>query len=333
MGGIFGKSKRPCVFPRVVYKAKGKRTAGTPQMFCDASTWTGESHFYSARIGRTPKGPEPPKVVLETCEGESEQEPAGPAAPPRAQHSEASLPVTAGDARGVEGSQEPEAKPPTEVMQHQELPEQAKQAQAGQSLQESSGSGDAPCPAGSCEDHDVPPLPQTTVQVDVHVSSEVQVDVHVSAEVQGGPEEAQCAPAGSQLLPGAGQEAGAGGAAEEAAAGKAPVQEAGDSPAAGEDSGLPLEAAETREGITNGHRAAEDAEGPADLQLGQDTEVPITEGMEANASEAEQAGEKAELCEDGQAAEEIPCCLAGAQDALQEREKIKVSSGGKPEEY
>ncbi|KAJ7413423.1 sarcalumenin-like protein [Pitangus sulphuratus] len=267
MGGIFGKSKRCCGFSRVVYKAKGKRT---PRMSCDASTWTGENHFHSARIGRTPKGPEPPaaKLVVEICESEDEQE---AAAPPRARHTEASLSVTA------EVSQEPEAKPPTEVVQHQEPPEQAKQAQPGQILQESSGPGDALCPAGSCEDHEAPS--QITVEV----------DVHVSAEGQGGPDKVQSAPAESELLPGTGQEAGS--ASEDAGVGKAPWE------VPVQDSGLALKAAETREGTTTGHGCAEGAEAPPDLQLGQDTEVPLTEGVEAKASEAEQAGEMADLCD------------------------------------
>lgn len=72
MGGIFGKNKRPCVFPKrvVFHKAKGKKTSETVRVFCDASTWTGENHFQSARIGRTPKGPElpAPKLVLDAPE-------------------------------------------------------------------------------------------------------------------------------------------------------------------------------------------------------------------------------------------------------------------------
>ncbi|KAJ7417003.1 hypothetical protein WISP_67367 [Willisornis vidua] len=320
MGGIFGKNKRPCVFPRVVYKARGRKPVRTPRVFCDASTWTEENHFYSARIGRTPRGPEPSaaKVVLES---ESKQETAEPTAPLRARHA---LSGAAGDAQGVEVSQEAETELPTEVMQHQELSEEAQQAQSGWSLQDSSGRGDVLCLAGSCEDHEVPPLTQTTVEV----------DVHVSADPQGGPGEVQAAPAESELLAGAEQEAGAGCASEEACVGKAyweePMQEAGDSPAAPgavEESGLPLEAAETREGITNGQGSAEDAKAPPDLQLGQDTEVPITEGVKENAFEAEQAEEMAEVCEHGQTSK------AGTRTAVQEEEKIQVSSGGEPQEH
>ncbi|CAM9867553.1 unnamed protein product [Bubo scandiacus] len=358
MGGIFGKNKRLCVFPKriILYKAKGKKTSGTAHVFCDASTWTGENHFYSARIGRTRKGPElsDVEVVLDAPEHESAAQAKGEtgeqAASLSAQHTEAPLPVTARDAQDVEVSQDPEAKPSTEVMQHQELAEQAKQeAQSTRRIpQESSKTEVVLQPTGShipieqlgCEDCEVTPLTQTTVKA----------EVHVSADVQGERGKVEPVMVESELLMGAEQEAGVVCVSEETCVGKThqgvPVQKAADSPAAlctTEESELPLKTTETREGVTNvqsstEERAAEEkgccaAKAPPDVQLEQDTKVPITEDMEENAFEPEQAEEMAEVCDDGQISEEIPCCLTETQAALQDKEKIKASNGGKPEEH
>lgn len=287
-------------------------------------------------------------MVLETSESEFGEEGGDSPAPPRAQHSEASFPVAAGHPRGAEVSQESEAKPHLEVMKHQELPEEA---QGSQSPQESSEAEAVLHPPGSslpprlgCGDQGVTPPTQITVEV----------DVHVSAGDQGQPSQGQAA-VKSELLSGAGQEAGAGsGAGQEAGAGsgaeqacvgkalwEVPVQKVGDSTAALcplEEPELPLKAAEAGEGITNGQRAAEEqggeeTEAPPDLRLGQG-EIPVPEGVTETAAEAEQAEETAEACDDGQASEEIPACLPETQAALQEEEeKIQVSSEGKAEEH
>ncbi|XP_074417248.1 uncharacterized protein LOC141732341 [Larus michahellis] len=358
MGGIFGKNKRIRVFPKrvVLYKAKGKKPLETVRTFCDASTWTGENHFHSARIGRTPKGPEPSaaKLVWDTPESESaaqaQWETGEQAASLRAQHTEAPGSVTARDAQDVEVSQDPEAKPSTEVMQHQELAERTKEAAqaAVRSPQESRKTEAVLHPAGSCisnkqlscEDHEVTPLTQSTVKA----------EVHMSADVQGGPGKVQSATAESELLSGAEQEAGVVCASEETCVGKTPqeepVQKAADSPAAvcameESESEMPLKATETREGVTDVQRSAEEqaveeevdcaAKAPPDLQLEQHTEVPVTEDMEENAFKPEQAEEMAEVCDDGQTSKERPCCLSETQAALQDKE-IKASNGGKPEE-
>jgi len=355
MGGIFGKNKRLRAFPvRVVlHRAKGKKTSGTPRGFCDASTWTGENYFHSARIGRTPKAPElsAAKLVLDGPGSESaaqaKQETGEQAASLHAQHTEAPFSVTATDAQDVEVSQDPEAKPSPEVMQHQKFAEQTKQEaqSAGRSPQESSETEAVVHPTGGCtpneqlggEDHEVTSLIQTTVKA----------EVHVSADVPSGPGELQSAIVEPELLTGAEQEAGVVCASEETGAGKTHrevlVQKAADSPAAlctTEELELPLKTRETREGMTNVQRSAEEqaveekvccvAKAPPDLQVEQDTEVPTTEDMEENALELELAEETAEICDDGQASQEIPRCLAETQAAL---EKIKASNEGKQEEH
>ncbi|XP_068850987.1 uncharacterized protein [Aphelocoma coerulescens] len=341
MGCIFGKNKRPSVFPRLFYRPKSKKAVGAARVCCDAATWTEENHFYSARIGRTRRGSEPPaaSLVLETSEREFGGEGGDSAAPPRAQHNEASFPVAAGDTRGAEVSQEPETKPHPEVMKHQELPEEA---QGSQSPQESSEAEAVLHPPGSslppelgCRNQGVTPLAQIRVEV----------DVHMSAGDHGGLGQGQAA-VKSELLSSAEQEAGAGSGAEQACVGRAlwevPVQKAGDSTATScplEEPELPLKAAEPGGGITNGQRAAEEqggekTEAPPDLQLGQG-EIPAPEGVTETAAEPEQAEEMAKACGDGQTSEEIPACLLETQAALQEEEeeKIQVSSEGKPEEH
>lgn len=336
------------MFPKriVLYKAKGKKTSGTTHMFCDASTWTGENHFHSARIGRTPKGPElsAAKLMLDAPESESaaqaKWETGEQAASLRAQRTEAPLSVTARDAQDVEVSQDPEAKPSTEAMQHQELTEQTKEeAQSARSPPEGSKTEAVLHPTGGCipNNHEVTPPTQTTVKA----------EVHVSADDQGEPGKVQSAIVESELLTGPEQEAGVVCVSEETCAGKThrevPVQKAADSPAATEELELPWKTAEIREGITNVQRSAEEqaveekvccaAKAPPDLQPEQDTEVPITEDTEENAFEPEQAEETAEVCDDGQTSKESPCCLAETQAALQDKEKIKASNGGKPEEH
>lgn len=353
MGGIFGKNKKLCVFPKrvVLYKAKGKKTSGTARMFHDASTWTGENHFHSARIGRTPKAPETSvaELALDTPESESpaqvKRETGEQAASLHAPHTEALLSMTVRDAQDVEVSQEPEAKPSTEVMQHQKLSEEAKQGVqfVRRSSQESSKTeavlhpidGRIPNEQLCCEDHEVTSLAQTTVKA----------EVHVSADVQGGPGKVQSVIVETELLTGAEQEAGVVCVSEDTCIGKThrevPVQKAADSPAAlctTEESELPLKTTETRESITNVQSSAEEqaaekvccaAKAPPDLQLEQGMEVPITEDREENTFEREQAEELAEVCDDGQTSEEIACCLAETQAALQGKEKVKASNGGK----
>ncbi|KAK4809373.1 hypothetical protein QYF61_008925 [Mycteria americana] len=356
MGGVFGKNKRLRVFPKgvILYKTKGKKTSGTTRVFRDASTWTGENHFHSARIGRTPKGPEPSvaELALDTPESEpaaqAKRDGGEQAASLCAQDAEGQSSVTARDAQDVEVSQDPEAKPGTEVMQHQELTEQTTQeAQSARSPWESSKTAAVLHPAGGsipneqlgCEDHEVIPLTQTTVKA----------EVHVSADVQGGLGKVQSAIVESELLTGAEPEAGVVCVSEETCVGKThrevPVQKAADSSAAlctTEELERPWKTTEAREGITNVQRSAEElaveekvccaAKAPPDLQLEQDTEVPVTEDMEEKAFEPEQAEEMAEVCDDGQTPKEIPSCLAETQAALQDKEKIKASNGGKPEE-
>lgn len=339
------------MFPErvVFYKAKGKKTLETTHMFCDASTWTGENHFQSARIGRTPKDPElsAAKSVLDTPESESaaqaEPEAGEQNVPLRAQHTEALHSVTARDAQDIEVSQDPEAKPSTEVMQHQELTEQTREAaqSASRSPQECgkteaglhSIGGCIPDTQLSCEDDEGAPLTQTTVKA----------EVHVSPDGQGGPGKVQSAGEESDLQTGAEPEDGVC-ISEETCAGKThqevPVP---DPPAAlctTEESELPLKTAQTREGITDAQSSVEEqaaeekiccaAKAPTDVQLEQDTEVSITKATEEIASEA--ARETAEVCDDGQRSEEIPCCLAETQAALQD-EEIKASNGGTPEEH
>ncbi|OPJ68139.1 hypothetical protein AV530_013668 [Patagioenas fasciata monilis] len=317
MGGIFGKNKRLSVFPKRValYKAKAKKTSETVRMFCDASTWTGENHVHSARIGRTPKGPElsAAKLVLDAPESESaaqaERERGKQAASLRAQQTEAPIAVTAGDAQNVEVSEKPEAKPTVDVKQHQELVERrAPQGQEGrqsEAVLHPSGSW-APNEQLGSEDHQVTLLTQTTVKA----------EVHVSADVQGGPGKVHSDTVESELLAGTEQEAGVVSAAEETCVEKthqeAPVQKAADSPApscAVEESELPLKPIETREDNTSVRKSEEEqvccaAKAPPDLQLEPDTEAPNTEDMEGNAFEPEQAEALAEVCDDGQTSKE-----------------------------
>ncbi|XP_005058802.1 PREDICTED: sarcalumenin-like [Ficedula albicollis] len=320
MGGVFGKNKRPCVFPRVVYRAR--RSA---RVCCDAATWTGDTHFYSARVGRAPRGSQPPAatLVLETSGGESRGEEGDSASPPRAQHSKTSVPA---DTRGAELPQEPEAKAHPELQKRQELTGEAGAPQNPQDSREAEAvlhpPGSSLSPELCCGDQGVTPLTQVTVEV----------DVHVSAGDHGEPGQGQAA-AKPELLRGTGQEAGAAGGAEDACVGKAlwevPVQEAGDTMAAS----CPLEAAEPEESITDGQGAAqehwgEETEAPPDLQRGQG-ESPAAEGVEGAAGGPEQAEEMAETCGEGQTSEETPACLPETQ----EEKKTKVSSDGKAEEH
>lgn len=355
MGGIFGKNKRLCVFPRKVVfcKVKGKKTSGAAHTSHDASTWTGENHFHLARIGRTPESPEPSLAESDSdiAEGEpaaqTQRDSGDPAASLHAQHTEAPLTVSARDAQDGEVPQDPEAEPSTEVTQHQEPVEQTKQEaqSARRSLQEISEAqaveqptgGCKPCERLSCKDHEVRAPTQTTVKA----------DVHVCAQVQGGPSKDQPALVESEQLHHAEQDAAVTCVSEETCEEKmheeAPVERAAESPAAlcnmGETE-MPLKTTETREVITNVQRSAEKqtaekkaccaAKAPSDLQLEQDTEVLITEYVEENASESEQAGEMAEVGDDGQTSKEIPCCLAETPTALQDKEMIKASNGGEP---
>ncbi|XP_068026848.1 myristoylated alanine-rich C-kinase substrate-like [Melanerpes formicivorus] len=348
MGGIFGKGKRSCVLPqRVTFrKVKGKKASRSVPMFCDAATWTGENHFHSARIGRTPKGPEPPaaavKMVLAAPGSESvaqaDQETGEQAPSLPAPGAEASLSAPAGDAQEAEEPQEPEAKASPEVVQHQELSAQEKQEAnpARRSPQEKSRTGAALHPAGSCSkqlscgDHEVEPLTQTTVKA----------EVHVSADVQGGAGRLESALAESELLPGAEQEAGVVCDSGEPCVGKtqqeAAVREAVDSSAAlctTEEPDLPLKTAETREGTAKVQRPAEEGgccapEASPDLQQEEDTKAPTPEDGEESAVEPEQAEEQAEGSGDGQASKATPGCLAETQAALQAKQKMKAGTGG-----
>ncbi|CAN8199136.1 unnamed protein product [Coccothraustes coccothraustes] len=322
MGGVFGKNRRPCVFPRVVFRAKGRRAA---RVCCDAATWTGDSRFHSARVGRTPRRPQPPAatMVLETSGSEFGEEEGDSASSPRAQHSEASAPVAARDTRGAELSQQPEGKPHPELLGPQEV---TGEAQGPQNPQAGSEAEAALCPPGSslspephCGEQGVTPLTQTTVEVDVHVSAD-----------RGEPGQGQAA-AEPELLRAAGQ--GAGGAAEDACVGKAlwevPMQKAGDTTAAScplEEAELPLKAAEPGEDMSDGQGAAgeqgaQETEAPPDLQLGQG-EIGAPEGVEGAAGGAGQA--------EKEMAEESPACLPETQ---QEEEKTQDSSEGEPEEH
>ncbi|XP_071305565.1 myristoylated alanine-rich C-kinase substrate-like [Agelaius tricolor] len=324
MGGVFGKNRRPCVFPRVVFRAKGRRAA---RVCCDAATWTGESRFHSARTRRTARCPEPPAatMVLEASGSEFGDEEGDSASPPRAQHSEASAPVAARDTRGAELSQQPEGKPRPELLEPQEL---TGEAQGPQNPQESSEA--AQCPPGSslspeprCGEQGVTPLTCTTVEVDVHVSAD-----------HGEPGRAQAA-AESELLRAAGQEAGGAGAAGDTCVGKAlwevPLQKAGDTTAALcplEEPEPPLRAAEAGEDVADGQGAAQEqggqeTEAPYDLQLGQG-EIGAPEGVEGAAGGAGQ---------DEEVAEESPACLPETQQEEEEEEEIQISSEGEPEEH
>ncbi|XP_014739097.1 PREDICTED: uncharacterized protein LOC106857494 [Sturnus vulgaris] len=325
MGGIFGKNKRPCVFPRVVYRAKGRKGA---RVCCDAATWTGDTHFHSARIGRALRGFEPPEasMVLEASESEFREEEGDSASCPWAQHSEISVLVIAGDAAGAE----PGAKPQRELQKHKgqgpQSPEESREAEAVLHP-----------PELLSGEPGVTPLTQITVEV----------DVHVSAGDPGEPGQDQAA-AKCELLRGAQQqeEAGAGrgaeqeGEDEDACVGKAlwevPMQKAGDTTAAScplEEPELPLKAAEPGESITNGQRAAqeqggEETEAPPDLQLGED-EIAAPEGVKGTAGGAEQDQEMPETCGDEQTAEETPARLPETR----EEQKPQVSSEGKAEEH
>nr|XP_005492640.1 sodium/potassium/calcium exchanger 1-like [Zonotrichia albicollis] len=308
MGGVFGKNRRPCVFPRVVFRARGRRAA---RVCCDAATWTGESHFCSARIRTRARRPEPPAatMVLEASGSEFGDEEGDSASSPRAQHSEASAPVAARDTPGAELSQQPEGDPQPELLEAQELPGEA---QGPQNPQESSEAEAAQCPPGSslspeprCGEQGVTPLTRTTVEVDVHVSAE-----HGQGE----------AGAGSELLRDAGHEAE--GAAEDTCVGQVPwevpVQKAGDTTAAL----CPLEEPEAGEDMADGQGAPE-TEAPLDLQLGQG-EIGAPEGVEGAAGGAGQDEEKAE---------ESPACLPEMQQQEEEEEKIQISSEGEPQEH
>lgn len=322
------------MFRRVVYRAKGRRAA---RVCCDAATWTGESCFYSARIGRTPRGSEPSTatVVMETSGSDSNGEEGASAASPRARHSQASLPVPAGDTRGAQLAQEPEAKPHPEVMKHQELPGEAQGSQIPQESSEAEAvlhfPGSSLSPRLRCGDQRVTPLTQTTVEVDVHVSAGDHGDLGHGQDA-----------AESELLRGAEQEAGAGRGAGDSCVGKAlwevPLQKESDPTAAQcplEEPEMPPKAAEPGEGITDGQRdehdgKREETEGPPDLQLEQG-ETAAPEGVKGTAGEAEQDEEMTEACGDGQTPEEIPACLAATQE--EEEEKTTGSSEEKPEEH
>ncbi|KAL2295831.1 hypothetical protein Nmel_017355 [Mimus melanotis] len=342
MGGVFGKKKRPCVFPRVVYRARGRKGA---RVCCDAATWTGDTHFHSARIGRALRGFEPPeaRMVLETSESEFREEEGDSACCPWAQHSDISVLAAAGDTPGTELAPEPGAKA------HQEL---AGEGQGPQNPQDSRDAEAVLPPPGSslspelrCGDQQVTALTQITVEVDVHVSAgdhgqpgQDQAELLRAAEEE---EEEDGAGRGEEEEDGAGRGAEEDDDEEEedACVGKAlweaPMHKAGDTTAAScplEEPELPLKAAEPGGIVTNGQRAAqeqweEETEAPPDLQLGQD-EAAAPEGVKGAAGGAEQAQEVAETCGDEQKSEEIPACLPGAQ----EEEKSKVSSEGTAEE-
>ncbi|XP_035202191.1 neurofilament heavy polypeptide-like [Oxyura jamaicensis] len=351
MGGIFGKNKRLCVFPRKVVfcKAKGKKTSGAAHMSHDASTWTGENHFHLARIGRTPESPEPSLAESDIPEGEpaaqTQRDTGDPAAPLHAQHTETPLTASATEAQDGEVPQDPEAKPITEETQHQEPVEQTKQEarSARRSLQETSEAQAVEQPTGgckaseqlSCEGNKARSPTQTTVEVDVHVCAEVQgvpsKDQSVESEQPHHAEEDAAVACVSEET------------CEEKIHEEVPVERTAESPAALCNMGaseISLKATETREGITNVQRSAEKqtveekaccaAKAPPDLQLEEDAEVVISEYVEENASESEQAGEMAEVGDDGQTSKEIPCCLAETLTALQDKEMIKASNGGEP---
>ncbi|XP_066059553.1 myristoylated alanine-rich C-kinase substrate-like [Chamaea fasciata] len=203
MGGIFGKNKRPCLFPRVVYKAKSRKAA---RVCCDAATWTGERYFHSARIGRTPRGFEPPaaKLVLEASGSESGGEEGGSGASPRARHSEASVPAAAGHTPGAE----PEGEPHPELLKHQEL---AGEAQGPQNPQDSGEVGAPLRPSGNSSS---PELRRGDLRVTPPTRTTVEVDVHVSAGGCGEPGQGQPA-ANSELLSAGEQEDEAGRGAEQ----------------------------------------------------------------------------------------------------------------------
>lgn len=341
------------MFPRKVVfrKAKGKKASGTAHMSHDASTWTGENHFHLACIRKIPESPEPSLSESDIPEGESaaqtQRDTGDPAASLHAQHTEGPLSVSARDAQDGEVPQDLEAKPSTEATQHQEPAEQMKQEahSARRSLQEISEAQAVEQPTGgrkpseqlSCEDHKARSPTQTTVKA----------DVHVCAEVQDGPSKDQPALVESEQPHHAVEDATVTCVSEETCKEQmheeVPVERAAESPAAlcnvGETE-MPLKTTETRGGITNMQRSAEKqtveekaccaAKAPPDLQLEQDTEVVITEYLEENASESEQAGEMAEAGDDGQTSKEIPCCLAETLTALQDKEMIKASNGGEP---
>lgn len=343
MGGLLGKNKRLCVFPKKVTfcKTKRKRASGAAGTSCDASTWTGENYFYSARIGRTPRAPEPFLTEsLNTPEAESAAQAKKDtgAASLHIQRTEAPLCASSSDAGNSEGPQDPETKPSTEGMKSQELAEQPKQeAQSARgNLQEMGKAQADEHPAGGwipheqlgCRDDEERPLTETTVKAEVHVCAEAQ------GEVQ---------PAGmeSRLSITAEEDATALCDSEETCEGKdhqeVPVEKAAESPAAlctMQETELLLKTMETREDITSVQKSAEEkahfaAKASPDPQLGHDKEVPLYECMKENAFELEQAEEQTEVGDDGQMSNEIPCCLLGTQAALQDKEEIKASNGGK----
>lgn len=350
MGGLLGKNKRLCVFPKKVTfrKTKGKKASGTAGMSCDASTWTGENHFYSARIGRTPRAPEPSLAQsdsLNTPEGESAAQAKKDvgAASLHIQHTEVSLRASSRDARNSEEPQDPETKPSTEGMKNQKLAEQPKQeAQSARGNLQGMRKAQAdehptgaciPHEQPSCRDDEVRPLTETTVKAEVHVCAEAQGEVQ-PARVE------------SRLSIPAEEDATVLCDSEETREGKdhheVPVEKAAESPPAlctMQESELLLKAMETREDITSMQRGAEkqageekahfSAKASPDPHLEHDKEVPTQEYVEENAFESEQAEEQTEVGDDGQTSNEIPCCQAETQAALQDKEEIKASNGGK----
>ncbi|XP_019478529.1 uncharacterized protein LOC109371004 [Meleagris gallopavo] len=357
MGGLLGKNRRLCVFPKKVTfcKTKGKRASRTAGTSCDASTWTGENHFYSARIGRTPRAPEPSLAEsdsLNSPEGESAAQAKKDtgAASLHIQHTEAPLCASSRDAHNSEEPQDPETKPSTEGMKNQELAEQPKQeAQSARGNLQERGeaqadehptSGWIPHEQLSCRDDKVRPLTETTVKVEVHVCAEAQDEVW---------------PAGmeSRLSIPAEEDATVLCDSEETCEGKdhqeVPVEKAAESPAVlctMQETELLLKTMETREDTTSMQRSAEKqageekahfaAKASPDPHLEHDEEVPLREYMKENAFGLEQAEEQIEVGDDGQTSNEIPCCLVETQAALQDKEEIKASNEGKQpadEEY
>ncbi|XP_031455651.1 uncharacterized protein LOC116233088 [Phasianus colchicus] len=346
MGGLLGKNRRLCVFPKKVIfcKTKGKRASRTAGTSCDASTWTGENHFYSARIGRTPRAPEPSFAEsdsLNTPEGESAAQARKDtgAASLHIQHTEALLCASSRDAHNSEERQDPETKPSTEGVKNQEPAEQPKQeAQSARGNLQERGkapadehptSGWVPHEQLSCRDEEVRILTETTVKAEVHVCAEAQ------GEVQ---------PAGveSRLSIPAEEDVTVLCDSEETCKGKdhqeVHVEKAAESPAAlctMQETELLLKTMETREDIASMQRSAGEekthfaAKASPDPQLEHDKEVPLHEYMEENPSELEQAEEQTEVGDDGQTPNEIPCCLVETQAALQDKEEIKASDEGK----
>ncbi|XP_015739266.1 uncharacterized protein LOC107324085 [Coturnix japonica] len=347
MGGCLCKNKRPCVFPmRVTFrKTRGKKASESVVMFCDASTWTGENHFYSARIGRTPRAPrlylvESDSLNTPECESADQDRRDTGAASQHIEHTEATLCASSRDAHNSEEPQDPETKPNTERMKNQELAEQPKhEAQSVRcNLQEMNKAQAHEHPTGafipheqlSCRDDEVRPHTKTIVKVEVHVSADAQGEVW-PATVESVPAEEDATVLCNS---------------EETCEAKdhqeVPVEEAAESPPAlctMQESELLLETVETREDITSMQRSAEKqeeeekehfaAKASPDLHLERDKEVALHEHAKENAFESEQAEEQAEVGDDGQTSIEKPCCLVETQAALQDEEEIKASNGEK----